>query len=223
MKLDSKYFDSIRIQPRRAANQAQAQERKVESAPAPAKCQWAGCENRGLHRAPKGRDQEGAYYQFCRDHVAAYNKSYNYFAGMSDIEITDYQKASATGHRPTWSVGVNGKDGQAFTGRGTAGVHAEDVADPLEMLRHFRPKRSGMGRAGPEENKPQKRALLKIARKHLSALNLDAHASPEEIRLQFKALVKLHHPDHNGGDRGSEERFREVIDAYNYLKQAGLV
>ena len=34
-------------------------------------------------------------------------------------------------------------------------------------------------------------------------------------------LVKKHHPDANGGDRGSEERFRAVIQAYQLLKQAG--
>jgi DnaJ-class molecular chaperone len=65
--------------------------------------------------------------------------------------------------------------------------------------------------------------VLKGAVKHLQALNLDEHATSDEIKIQFKALVKLHHPDHNGGDRSSEERFREVLAAYNYLKQAGLV
>ena len=37
----------------------------------------------------------------------------------------------------------------------------------------------------------------------------------------FKELVKRHHPDANGGDRGSEARLREIIQAYNYLKSAG--
>ena len=41
--------------------------------------------------------------------------------------------------------------------------------------------------------------------------------------MRFKELVKRHHPDSNGGDRGSEEKLREIIQAYNYLKQAGLV
>ena len=44
-----------------------------------------------------------------------------------------------------------------------------------------------------------------------------------EIKARFKELVKRHHPDANGGDRGSEDRLREIIQAYNYLKQAGLV
>jgi curved DNA-binding protein CbpA len=34
-------------------------------------------------------------------------------------------------------------------------------------------------------------------------------------------LVKRHHPDANGGDRTSEDRLREIIQAYNYLKSAG--
>ena len=70
--------------------------------------------------------------------------------------------------------------------------------------------------------RPRSAAWFRRARKkHLQALNLDENASADEIKIQFKALVKLHHPDHNGGDRSSEDRFREVLAAYNYLKQAG--
>ena len=35
-------------------------------------------------------------------------------------------------------------------------------------------------------------------------------------------LVKQHHPDANGGDSASEEKLREIIQAYNHLKQSGL-
>ena len=41
-------------------------------------------------------------------------------------------------------------------------------------------------------------------------------------KARYKELVKRHHPDANGGDRASEERFRDVIQAYRMLKQAGL-
>src|SRR5215470_11280984 len=97
MKLDSKYFDSVRVKPdhERAAR---------EQAPV---CQWRGCAAAGLHRAPKGRGREGQYYLFCLDHVRAFNASYNYFAGMSNADVEAYQKDSVTGHRPTWRVGAN--------------------------------------------------------------------------------------------------------------------
>ena len=38
------------------------------------------------------------------------------------------------------------------------------------------------------------------------------------VKVKFKALVKQHHPDANGGDRSTEDRLIEIIKAYNYLK-----
>ena len=35
--------------------------------------------------------------------------------------------------------------------------------------------------------------------------------------------MKVYHPDANGGDARSEDKLREIIQAYNFLKQAGLV
>ena len=211
MKLDSKYFDSIRIsRGRRGRTQAAA---PASNAPT---CQWRNCNKRGLHRAPKGRASEGEYYYFCRDHVTEYNKSYNYFDGMGDEEVVDFQKSAATGHRPTWSMGVHGTDRASFDPLNSA---REAAADPFELLKRVR----GGARQRPDPAEDRRRVVLKGAKKHLQALNLDEDATADEIKIQFKALVKLHHPDHNNGDRSSEERFREVLAAYNYLKQAGLV
>jgi hypothetical protein len=208
MKLDSKYFDSIRVTKGRKGGAAQP-------AAAPVKCQWHGCDKRGAYKAPKGRESEGQYYNFCREHVADYNKDYNYFSGMKEGEFADFQKAASTGHRPTWSMGVNGA-AHATKDDVLNGGAAED---PLEILRSIRAKARGTTHTAREA---KQRFVQKGAKKHLEALNLDETASAEDIRTQFKALVKLHHPDSNGGDRGSEERFREVIAAYNFLKQSGL-
>jgi DnaJ-domain-containing protein 1 len=137
---------------------------------------------------------------------------------MKESEVTDYQKAAATGHRPTWSMGVHGADSSAWEtlkqARDAGAAH-----DPFELLKGIH----GRGYENVNPAAAKRRAISKGARKHLQALNLDENASPDEIKIKFKALVKLHHPDHNGGDRSSEERFREVLTAYNYLKQAGLV
>ncbi len=150
--------------------------------------------------------------------MTEYNKSYNYFAGMNDSEVMDYQKAAATGHRPTWSMGVHGSDSSTWETLKQA-RDAGVAHDPFEILKGIRGR--GYENVNPADAK--RRMISKGARKHLQALNLDENASPDEIKIKFKALVKLHHPDHNGGDRSSEERFREVLTAYNYLKQAGLV
>jgi hypothetical protein len=212
VKLDSKYFDSIRVSRGRSRGRAETQQ--TTSQP----CQWRNCSKRGLHRAPKGRDSEGEYYYFCREHVTEYNKSYNYFAGMKDSEVTDFQKSAATGHRPTWGMGVHATDSTSWENLRQA-REAGVAHDPFEVLKGLR----GRGYENVNQADAKRRMISKGARKHLQSLNLDENASPDEIKIQFKALVKLHHPDHNGGDRSSEERFREVLAAYNYLKQAGLV
>ncbi len=46
-------------------------------------------------------------------------------------------------------------------------------------------------------------------------------ATRVEIKARFHELVKRHHPDANGGDRSTEDRLVEVIQAYNYLKSVG--
>ncbi|MDH3579214.1 MAG: molecular chaperone DnaJ, partial [Hyphomicrobiales bacterium] len=74
MKLDSKYFDCIRVKP-------DEDRRSHDEHPS---CDWSGCTRAAQHPAPRGRDREGQYFNFCLDHVRQYNKSYNYFNGMSD-------------------------------------------------------------------------------------------------------------------------------------------
>jgi len=211
MKLNSKYFDSIRIK------SGTPPEEKIE--PEFPECQWKGCARSGKHRAPKGRGREGEYFLFCADHVRQFNSSYNYFDGMSDNEVEDFQKDAAYGHRPTWKVGEN-----AHAGGSRRAANADDV-------RRIDQARGGEGKgfhawrakqARDEARKPQ-RKLKPIEKKSLTTLGLAEGADKDEIKTRFKALVKRHHPDANGGDRGSEDKLREIIQAYNYLKQVGLV
>jgi hypothetical protein len=205
MKLDSKYFDSIRIKPG-----AEKAETRRENA-----CDWPGCYENGGHKAPKGRGREGEYFSYCIEHVRAYNKNYNYFAGMSDEDISRYQKASVTGHRPTWSSGVNAWAATGFRSQAQSHMGYKpdfQTSDPFEMFGHAR------SAEGPG---PERRALRNAERKALTALDLDEDAKAPDIKARFKALVKQHHPDINGGDKQSEDKLREVIQAYNHLKQAG--
>src|SRR5262249_16055283 len=49
-------------------------------------CNHPGCTEAGLHRAPKSRQKLNEYYWFCLEHVRAYNKSWDYYAGMNQAE-----------------------------------------------------------------------------------------------------------------------------------------
>jgi hypothetical protein len=209
MKLDSKFFDRLRVKP--------DPERLLRESYPP--CEWQGCTAPGLYPAPKGRGHEGEYHRFCLDHVREYNKSYNYFAGMPDDEVIKHQKDDVVGHRPTWFVGVNawGRARAQAAGRRFGGFSFYRFAsqDPFRL---FGRDAQAPNSYGSVPHRPLRRA----ERKYLRQLNLDEGASKAEIKARFKDLVKLLHPDHNKGDRRSEDKLREVIQAYNYLRQAGL-
>jgi hypothetical protein len=207
MKFDSPLFDRVRVKP-------DADRRLRATCPL---CAWPGCAEPAPHKAPKGRDHEGQYWRFCLAHVREYNSSYNYFAGMTDDAVVRYQKDSLTGHRPTWRMGLNGKGGpEAPASAGPFGA----AADPLGMFREFG-ERSRRQSGKKEEPARESRTVRNAERKALDTLGLDADAERADVKARFKLLVKRHHPDANGGDRSSEDRLREVIQAYNYLRSVG--
>jgi curved DNA-binding protein CbpA len=210
MKLDSKYFDMIRIN--RGGSGRKRASQKVSG------CQWKGCEVPGLHRAPKGRGREGEYFVFCAEHVRHYNATYNYFDGMSDSEVEKFQKDAIYGHRPTWKVGANAwAHGVHQDANGAGNRFADNRQTNGQSFHAWR------ARQAREEPQAARRRLKPMERKSLDSLGLGDQADRVEIKARFKELVKRHHPDSNGGDRASEDKLREIIQAYNYLKQAGLV
>lgn len=204
MNVNSPFFDRIRIksggEPRRAQHPG---------------CDHPGCAEPGLYRAPKGRGQDGQYWQFCLAHVREYNQAYNYFDGMTDDAVVAYQKDAVIGHRPTWSMGVNA----AARGRGAGEPQPPrdwDYSDPLGVLRA-----AGVSgaRRPAEPQKPRRPAPILRA---LETLGLDEHADTPAIKAQYKALVKRFHPDAHGGDRSFEDRLVDIIRAHDTLKNAGL-
>jgi curved DNA-binding protein CbpA len=199
MSFDSKIHDKIRIK----------RKTKPEETPPAAMCQWEGCPRPGTHRAPAGRKREGEFFLFCVDHVREYNKNYNYFSGLGDTEIAQYQKDALTGHRPTWQMGANGQ------------VKASPTFAQVRSGRAGYYKKVGENPFGEGNAAVRARAMKPLERKALRTLGLNDNAEPEAIRSRYTELVKQHHPDSNGGQKGSEERLQDVIQAYRLLKKAG--
>ncbi len=205
MSTNSPLFDRIRVKP--------DQDRRLR-AELPG-CQWPSCQAPATHRAPKGRLRASEYWQFCLEHVREYNNSYNFFAGMSEDAIAQYQKEAITGHRPTWKMGSIGGKRAAKRNRGQFREDDWPTDDPFSLFDEMGSRR------GHAKTVPEGRKILNAQRRALDALGLEADAKRADIKTRFKMLVKRHHPDANGGDRGSEARLREIIQAYNYLKTAG--
>ncbi|MGY3448780.1 J domain-containing protein [Bradyrhizobium sp. USDA 4353] len=209
MPIDSnKFFDSIRIKPKKAASRQPVRE---EAQP----CQWPDCTNRGSHRAPKGRENQREYWHFCLDHVREYNQSYNFFSGMNADAVARYQKDALTGHRPTWKMGANtaGK-----RGKGNAESDLGDASDPFSVFAEINGRAGWRPGAQSAPPKAETRKVFNAERKALQVMGLGPDATLEDVKVKYKALVKQHHPDANGGDRSTEDRLIEIIKAYNYLK-----
>lgn len=200
MNLNSHLFDRVR------ASQGRGKARPAAATAAPS-CDHLGCGQAGEFRAPMGREREGQYFCFCLDHVREYNAKYDYFNGMSDDAVARYQKDALIGHRPTWNMGVNR----------AAGVAPENADENHpDHLGIFRARARAAQRAAAQPRYSQ--ATLKA----LGALGLDDGADQETVKRRYKQLVKQFHPDANGGDRTSEDRLREIIRAYKFLKTVKL-
>ena len=196
MKIDSPLFDSIRVKP--------GKDRRVKN-DGPV-CQWAGCKEKATNFAPKGPNATGRWH-YCVKHVREYNQSYNFFAGMGDDAVLAYQKDALTGHRPTWKMGTGKRrvkpDLSALGGS----------EDPFGLF-------DGTGKE--QKKRVETRVIRNAERKAFEALSLEVSATAVQVKARYKDLVKRHHPDANGGDRSTEDRLIEIIQAYNYLKSVGM-
>lgn len=167
-------------------------------------CSHPGCGAPATHRAPRSRDtSDNEFIWFCLEHVQAYNRSWDYFKGMSAEEIERFRVDAVTGHRPTWRLGD-----RAY--RAWIGGQVND---------HFNVFEGGVN--GANGSRTNGRNLDSKQRRALSEMDLDESATLQEIKMRYKQLVKRYHPDANGGDKRAEERFKSISEAYNYLMSSG--
>jgi hypothetical protein len=197
MKIDSPLFDSIRVKP--------SKDRRLKN-DGPV-CQWANCKEKATNFAPKGPNSTGRWH-YCVKHVREYNQSYNFFSGMDDDAVRAYQKDALTGHRPTWKMGT----GKRKAKPDLSALGGAD--DPFSLF----------GEGARKDHKPREeaRTIRNAERKAFEALSLEVSATKAQVSARYKDLVKRHHPDANGGDRSTEDRLIEIINAYKYLKSVGM-
>src|SRR5687768_11789552 len=56
-----------------------------------------------------------------------------------------------------------------------------------------------------------------MASDYYEALGVSPEASGDEIKTAFRRLAREHHPDATGGDASSEQRYKEISEAYAVL------
>jgi hypothetical protein len=168
------------------------------------RCDHPGCQEDGKYRAPKSPDVLDDYYWFCKEHVREYNLKWNFFEGATEQEYLDQVRKDRVWERPTKPFGRRNEEQRAWARLG--------VDDPHQVLGAKATRNPGAGANGGT------RKLPPTERRAVEILEVRDTMSKAEIRKVYKALIKVLHPDMNGGDRSQEEQLAEVVWAWDQIK-----
>jgi hypothetical protein len=176
------------------------------------RCASPGCREPAEISVPKSRQNMDERHWLCRTHLREHNAHWDFFAGMSHEAIERFCLDAITGHRPTWPLGKR-----------TAGTRDEQAAPKRTAYSsyHFDDGFAVFEEAAEAAQSRRRSRLTKAQLDALAVLNLEDNATLHEIKARYKELVKRFHPDANGGNRGTEERLRQVIKAYGHLRATG--
>ena len=164
-------------------------------------CDHPGCAGSGEYRAPKARHTLKDYYWFCLEHVRAYNAAWDFNAGLRPEELEQLLRSDITWQRPTWPLG------RILGGRYR--FDPERVKDPFNLFE------------GDMWRRPAERAAPNPAEETaMRVMDLKAPLTLETLKARYKELCKRYHPDANGGDKGAEERFKQIGQAYKTLRES---
>ena len=168
-------------------------------------CDKPGCQEAGKYRAPKSPDSLDDFFWFCKDHVREYNLKWNFFDGTSDEAFNEQMDKDRVWERETKPFGKQTDDQRAWARLG--------VNDAHEVLGANATRNPGKSITGTRKLPPTERRAIEI-------LEAKDHWTKAEIRKSYKALIKILHPDMNGGDRSDEEKLQEVVWAWDQIKES---
>lgn len=168
-------------------------------------CEHPGCDEAGQYRAPKSPDILDDFFWFCKDHVRAYNLKWNFFNTNSEEELEKQISKDQVWGRETKPFAKVGDEARAWSRLG--------IDDPHQVLGANATQNPGKSITGTRRLPPTERKAVDI-------LEAKEHWTKAEVRKQYKKLIKVLHPDMNGGDRSQEEQLQEVVWAWDQIKDS---
>ncbi len=166
-------------------------------------CHHDGCEEAGQYRAPRAPDVLDDFLWFCKDHVREYNLKWNFFDGQTEAEMNAQTSKDKVWERKTKPM--SDPEARAWARLG--------IEDPHQVLGANATQNPGKGGGGGRRLPPTERRAIEI-------LEAKDHWTKAEIRKSYKKLIKVLHPDMNGGDRSQEEQLQEVVWAWDQIKES---
>ena len=163
-------------------------------------CEWENCSEEGKFKAPIEKDNSKKFRLLCLSHIKQFNKSWNYFANMSQTEIEYFLKSDTVWHKPTKKFG----SADSFFKILWNNVLDEklDIFSSANFKSYINTKK-----------------LNQLEREAFSILNLNENSNWDQVHKQFKVLVKKYHPDKNSGNTEYENKLKSITLAYSHLKK----
>ncbi len=166
------------------------------------KCDKVDCNEKGKFKAPKSRILLNEYYFFCLEHIKEYNKSWDFYKGLSVNQIESSMREDIIWNRPSWPL------------KGNPYKVIEQInnffSEDIEHL-NYENKDSYFKNKLIDEN------LTEEEDRALSILSLKLPLTLEKIKKNYKKLVKIFHPDVNGNNKDKENKFKEINNSYKIL------
>ena len=166
------------------------------------KCDNENCNNKGEYKAPKSRNLLNDYFYFCLLHIKEYNKSWDFYRGMTVDQIENSMRSDTVWDRPSWPLKGNYKK--------TVDQYNYYMKDYLNKSEHKL-------KDDYFKNKLLDETFTIQDTKALDTLELKLPISLEKVKKNYKKLVKIFHPDVNGNNKKAEEKFKQINESYKLL------
>ncbi len=167
-------------------------------------CEHEDCQEPGKYRAPKAPDVLDEFFWFCQQHVREYNLKWNFFDGTTEAEINAQLSKDKVWERET----------KAFTDPEARAWARLGIEDPHQVLGVNATRNPGKNKAGGGKRLPP------TERQAIDILEAKDTMTKAEVRKSYRALIKVLHPDINGGDRSQEEQLQQVMWAWEQIKNS---
>ena len=166
-------------------------------------CEWEKCNETGEFKAPTEKDNSRKFKWLCKEHIKLFNKNWNYFEGMSQVQIENFLKSDLTWHRPTQKFGSTDNFFNILWNNA--------LSDKYKIFK---------GKSSHYVN------TLKLSDKDKDAfklMDLEFSSDWSTVQKKFKTLVKKFHPDRNSGNKEFEDKLKKITMAYSHLRTIMMV
>ena len=162
-------------------------------------CEWENCKETGKFKAPVEKDNSKKYKWLCEEHIKIFNKSWDYFEGMTQTEFENFLRSDLTWHRPTQQFGSSDNFFNILWNNA--------LGDKFNIFKEDK-----------FYNRLKYRKLNEKDKDAFKIMGLELDADWTDIQKKFKILVKKFHPDKNAGNKQFEDKLKKITLAYSHLK-----